>query len=66
MLWTNLFLVIQKISLFLVQLLSVTRSIAIARPFYKIQKKAVFGSVGVYLVLMIIQEVTQYQNVDYR
>ena len=65
-LWESLFCIIQKFSIYLVLLLSITRTIAIVKPFYKLKKAAVLGSLLVYLVLLTSIPVLQYSILTVR
>ena len=55
--WTILFDFLNKISMFLVLLLSLSRAIAIARPFYRIRKKLIFGGFLMYCLLLIAHSI---------
>ena len=58
-LWEILFTVLQKMSIFLVLLISTSRTISILKPFYKIQIKAMMSVVLGYLVVLLIFPVLQ-------
>lgn len=59
-LWETVFCIMQKFSIYLVLLLSITRTIAIVKPFYKIKSKSVLYSLLLYLVLLTIFPILQY------
>ena len=64
--WTVLFLFLQKISMFLVLLISVSRTIALAVPFFKLNKRAIFISFIVYVCVELLHESLQWLWNDYK
>ena len=64
--WTIIFMFLQKISMFLVLLLSVSRTIALTHPFYKLNKRAVFASLIMYVTLEVLHESLQFLWNNYK
>ena len=60
-LWETIYTILQKMSIFLVLLLSTLRTVAIVKPFYKIRIRTVMGSVVGYLVILVLIPVLQYK-----
>ena len=58
--WTIIYTILQKISIYLVLLLSVSRTIAIVRPFYKIRGDAIMFSIVIYVMALLIIPAFQY------
>ena len=58
-LWEVLYTILQKISIFLVLLISTSRTIAILKPLYKIRIRTVIYSVVGYLMLLVLIPVVQ-------
>ena len=58
--WEILFSVLEKVSIYLVLLLSISRTIAIVKPFYKVRSKGVVGSLVAYLGFLSAFPVLQY------
>ena len=65
-LWESLYTILQKTSIFLVLLLSVSRTIAIVKPFYKIRIITVMCSVVAYVFILILIPVLQYVVIPLR
>ena len=61
MIWRPMLIIAQMISMFVVMMLSVTRTIVILFPFYKIRKKTVFASV--FLSAIFVLSVTTTANI---
>ena len=64
--WTLLFKFLQRISIFLVTVLSVSRSIAIASPFRKLHKIAALTSLITYSVFLIVIDAVHQDLQAYR
>ncbi|XP_063692451.1 tachykinin-like peptides receptor 86C [Bolinopsis microptera] len=65
-LWESLYTILQKTSIFLVLLLSVSRTIAIVKPFYKIRIITVMCSLLAYVFILILIPVVQYVVIPLR
>ena len=64
--WAIFFLFQQKVSMFLVLLLSVSRTIALAVPFFKLNKRAVFISFVLYVCFELLHESLQFLWNDFK
>ena len=58
--WEILYTILQKMSIFLVLLLSTSRTVAIVKPFYKMRIKTVMGCVVGYLIILVLIPLLQH------
>ena len=65
-LWEVVYTVLQKMSIFLVLLLSISRTVAIVKPFYKIVTGTVMGCVVGYQLLLLLIPLLQYLIIPLR
>ena len=63
--WSMVFTFQQQVSIFLVLLLSVTRTMVIVRPFMSIRKGGVIGALATFAAFKVIYEVTLVSLSDY-
>ncbi|XP_063691518.1 mas-related G-protein coupled receptor member A7-like [Bolinopsis microptera] len=64
--WTLLFKFLQRISIFLVMLLSVSRSIAIAIPFMKLHRIAAISALIIYSILLVVIDIVHQDLSSFR
>ena len=63
--WHAIFVYVQLMSMFVVMMLSVTRTIVILFPFYKIRKRSVFTSIAAAFLFVVVGNTTDIYSGEY-